>query len=684
MSLWGRRTPLRWSLLAALWGVAAWGAEPNFEEVVVTALRQPTPRHQVPGSVAALTRETLELVAPTHPAEALNRLPGVNLSQNSGQEYLPAIRSPVLTGPGACGGFLMAEDGIPLRPAGFCNVNELFEAHLEQAARVEVIPGPGMVLYGSNALHGVVNALTPSVGEVEARWSAEWGSEHFRRLGVAYPWREGHALLTLTRDGGFRADATVDLAKFSVRQRLAGGEGGATLVRLEQATAGYAVGEEAYKIRPLARANPNPDAYRDAQAARFWWRRRAALGAAELQITPYLRLGEMDFLMHFLPGTPLERNGHRGGGIQSAFHLPWGGGRLVAGVDAEWVQGWLKQIQAEPAAGSAFLRETLPVGRQYDYDVLALQLAPFAQWHWPPGEAFDLAVGVRQEWLSYDYRNHLPPGRTREDGTPCGFGGCRYARPADRDDLFSNLSPRFGLSWRLAPGHALHLVAARGFRAPQAVELYRLQGDQRVADLDSERLDSVEIGLRGRRGALAWDLAGYAMEKRNVIFRDSDLFMRSGGRTRHRGLEAVLRWRPGVHFGLDLHWSWARHRYARSPGSGLDVDGNDVDGAPRSFGGLIASWRDGDRLLLELEWAHLGRYYTDPENAHDYPGHDLLHLRARYRLDDRWAFALRVVNLTDRRYATRADYTTFTGPRYFPGAPRTLFLGVEYRPGGSG
>ena len=94
--------------------------------------------------------------------QALSRVAGVNLHRGNGQEYLPAMRSPVLTGAGGCGGFLMQEDGIALRAAGFCNINELFEANTEMAQRIEVLRGTGTVLHGSNAMHGVINIVTPA------------------------------------------------------------------------------------------------------------------------------------------------------------------------------------------------------------------------------------------------------------------------------------------------------------------------------------------------------------------------------------------------------------------------------------------------------------------------------------------------------------------------------------------
>ena len=49
-------------------------------------------------------------------------------------------------------------------------------------------------------------------------------------------------------------------------------------------------------------------------------------------------------------------------------------------------------------------------------------------------------LGARLEYVGYDYENNMLSGRTRDDGTPCGFGGCRFNRPHDRRDSFTNYS----------------------------------------------------------------------------------------------------------------------------------------------------------------------------------------------------------------------------------------------------
>lgn len=121
-------------------------ATANIDEIVTVATRAEADLAQVIGSVSVVDDKALKLVSHAHVQQALSRVAGVNLHRGNGQEYLPAVRSPVLTGAGGCGGFLMQEDGIPVRAAGFCNINELFEANTEMAQRIEVLRGTGTVL----------------------------------------------------------------------------------------------------------------------------------------------------------------------------------------------------------------------------------------------------------------------------------------------------------------------------------------------------------------------------------------------------------------------------------------------------------------------------------------------------------------------------------------------------------
>jgi outer membrane receptor for Fe3+-dicitrate len=103
------------------------------EEVLVLGVSSLQQRLGDSGSISVIDAQTIRDVAATHPSEVLNRVPGVWVNRGSGQEHLTAIRSAVYTGSGACGEFALLENGIPLRPQGFCNINNLFELNMEQA-----------------------------------------------------------------------------------------------------------------------------------------------------------------------------------------------------------------------------------------------------------------------------------------------------------------------------------------------------------------------------------------------------------------------------------------------------------------------------------------------------------------------------------------------------------------------
>ncbi|MGD9388538.1 MAG: TonB-dependent receptor, partial [Gammaproteobacteria bacterium] len=450
---------------------------------------------------------------------------------------------------------------------------------------------------------------------------------------------------------------------------------------LRQETAGYVRGFEAYRDPELARSNPNPEAFRDADSLRAWWAWRREGVAGRLEVRPYLRASRMEFLQHFLPGQPLEKNGQLSGGVQLTATRGPAASRLHYGLDLELAEGSLEQFQAGPTTGlPPPVAATRPVGLHYDYRVRAHSIAPWLHWERELGAEWSLGLGLRAERLGYDYDNRMIDGNTRDDGSECP-GGCLYTRPADRDDSFHNLAPKLSLGWRLRPGQLAWVAVRRGFRAPQATELYRLQSGQAVADLRSETLDSVELGWRGYHGDLAWELTAYAMEKDNYIFRDGDGFNVADGRTRHVGAEISLRWSIGWGLSLSTDQSFARHswRFDRDVGRGeVIVSGNETDGAPRRFGSTRLNWVSPWTWEAELEWLNMGAYWLNAANTARYRGHDLLHLRLARPFGDNLAVSLRVHNLTDKAYAERADFA-FGQYRYFPGRERSLFVEFAWR-----
>ncbi len=664
--------------LIAMWAFAQIGSANPLEEIVVTASRVDQAAGELASSVGVLRKDALDDVSHTHINEIMQRVSGAWISRGNGQEHLTAIRSPVLTGAGGCGAFLMAQDGVPLRAAGFCNVNELFESHSEMAEQIEVIKGPGSAFHGSNAMHGLINVITPRIREnpeTNLRW--ESGPHEYNRLKLATARDNWRLDFSGTSDGGYKDASGYGQQKLTTKyQTRLGGFDTTTTVsasNLNQETSGFVQAPRAYKFNGLKRDNPNPEAYRDARSLRLQSRMTRDTTHGSLVLTPYARYADMDFLQHFLPGQAKEENGQRSVGLQLSFApaMDW-----LAGFDGEVTRGFLKETQANPTTGSAFLVATIPAGAHYHYDVDAKTAAVFGQYQFGVGANAEVTLGARYEWLAYEYDNKLTDGRRKPDGSACGFGGCRFNRPADRDDTFTNFSPKLGLVYQFHPDHQLHIQVARGFRAPQATELYRLQANQSVSEIHSESLDSFELGFRGNLGGFDYALSGYYMRKENFIFRDTSRANIDNGETSHRGIEITAHTDLAKNLTANFFWSYARHEYDNNPRlSSAPLAGNDIDTAPRSMGSANLQWIVNSSVRTELEWVHLGEYYLDPENTRQYPGHDLINLRLNIDFASHWSVSARLTNLTNADYAERADLA-FGNERYFIGEPRSLFLGI--------
>jgi len=667
-------------------------AAETLETLVVTGHRDLQSSAELIGSIGVVGEASLVTVAHTHISEALARVPGTWISRGNGQEHLTAIRSPVLTGAGSCGEFQMAEDSIPLRATGFCNVNQLFEANTEQADSIEVWRGPGSVFYGSNALHGVVNVLSAAPRD-RASISIEAGPNDYYRSklalgqkGVEHSWQLG---INSTSDGGFKDSSGFDQQKLSFKLESKFGDwlsvNTISATNLNQETAGFVQGKYAYRDSVLRESNPNPEAFRDASSLRITsrWERQMS-PQSKITLTPYMRQSEMKFLQHYLPGQAQENNEHKSVGLQAVYESsPFSDATLWLGADLESASGDLLEFQNNDTdSSSAFLRASIPSGQHYDYSVDSEMGALFANLEFRPAENLLVDVGLRYEHLVYDYDNRMISGDTKDNGELCViFGnprGCRFVRPDDREDNFNNISYQIGALWNLGREARVFVRLAEAYRAPQATELYRLQKGQELASLDSESLTSFELGVRGLVGRASYELSLFNMEKDDFIFRDSDGYNINGGKTDHRGVELSMQYAISESLTYSMASSWAEHTYANNPALvGSPISGNDIDTAPRLNHSARLNWAPNSRYSSELEWVYLGDYYLDPQNEHEYAGHSLLNARVTGRIGDGvWQVSARISNLLDRRYADRADFA-FGNYRYFTGQSRAVHIEIQ-------
>ncbi|WP_026941416.1 TonB-dependent receptor [Hellea balneolensis] len=663
------------ALIPLLFAVSAWGqdagdewiigsADIRLNEVFVEGIYDSQKDEQdIAGAIDIVDRESLETISLVHPAEALNRVAGLNIHRGSGQEHLTAIRSPVLTGGAGAGSFLYLEDGVPLRAAGFANVNGLFEAGTEFANKLEIFKGPGPAFYGSNAVHGLINVQSADVNSVN-RVKVMGSNDGLLSAQAAMTQSNIRASLSLVSDNGFREDSGFDQQKFQLKYQNDFGpwsvEWLSSLNNLNQETAGFIQGDDAFRDDNIRFTNPNPEAFRDGKSYRTQVRFERDLDDGKtLALTPYARRAELRFLRHFVPGQALEKNGHSSVGLQSAYYDD----SFNIGADAEYTKGFLYEFQENPS------RFSFVQGLHYDYEVESFVGAIYAQKDIRLADNVILDIGARAEYTDYNYDNNASDGRSG-----------RFIRVADRSDDFLTITPKASLRYYLDNGNMIYARAARGSRAPQVTDLYSVQLTQVAGEADVETLDSLEAGFKGGFRNFDVELAAFTMWKDNFFFRNANGFNVVNGKTRHNGVELSFTGDITDWLSVSGDGTLAKHTYnfTETVGSAANniTAGDRVDTAPDTLAHIRATARPIDKLEAEIEWRHVGSYFTNPGNTEKYPGHDIFVLRGRYDVSDAITFFGRVDNLFDMRYADRADFA-FGNERYFPGRPRTMFFGLS-------
>ncbi|HEY3286516.1 MAG TPA: TonB-dependent receptor [Gemmatimonadaceae bacterium] len=140
-------------LLALPVALGAQGSNTSLAPVVVTATRIET-SVRAPATVAVLSGDSLRARGITHLRDALGLIPGVTVVQSSsfGSQASLFVR-------GGQGNYVrVLLDGVPLNePGGAVDLGALT---LDNIERVEVVRGPASVLYGADAVTGVIQLVS--------------------------------------------------------------------------------------------------------------------------------------------------------------------------------------------------------------------------------------------------------------------------------------------------------------------------------------------------------------------------------------------------------------------------------------------------------------------------------------------------------------------------------------------
>jgi outer membrane receptor protein involved in Fe transport len=238
-----------------------------------------------------------------------------------------------------------------------------------------------------------------------------------------------------------------------------------------------------------------------------------------------------------------------------------------------------------------------------------------------------------------------------------------------------------GLTFDLKNSRGLYANYSVGFAPPNITDLYK---GVKVPVLKPSSYQNYEVG-----GWFAFDnLNGYAeislyqMNGENEIIsvrlEDGTYQNQNTGATRHRGIEASLKYIPVKNLMLRVSGTIAEHHYIDYVYQGKSFSGNTMSQAPRYIFNTELTFKPvfikGLRLALECQ--SLGNYYTDAENTRKYKGFTIFNARAGYAWKGLEAW-INCINFTNAVYATTVETSNF-GTTYRPGQLRTLNTGISY------
>jgi iron complex outermembrane receptor protein len=655
-------------------------------EISVTGTREETPLAETPLSIGVVQGEDIRDIKPAHPSEVMSQIPGVHVNVTGGEGHMTAIRQPITTSPV----YLYLEDGIPSRSTGFFNHNALYEINVPQADRIEVIKGPGTSLYGSDAIGGVVNVLTrPAPAEAELVVNGEVGQNGWRRMlltgGNTLEDNAYRTDLNLTHSDGWRDDTDYDRQSATLRwDRFL--DSGATLKtvisgsNIDQQTAGSSrVSKDDYYNDPTI--NYTPISFRKVEALRISSAYESGTENTLLSLTPYLRYNSMDMLPNWsLSYDPQQyKTENKSVGLLAKYRKDFAlmRIRLIVGTDVDYSPGSQHENALTVTKVGSIYTDYTTGATTYDYDVSYTGVSPYVHAEFSPAQNLRVNAGLRFDHMTYDYDNNLS---TLTTGS--------HRRPESSTVDYEHLSPKLGVSMALMDKHNAFVSYRHGFRVPSQSQLFRQGQAENTVDLDPIKVDSYEVGMNGRLSSSnSYQLAVYQMTKRDDILSyrnttDGTRETLNAGKTLHRGIELGMHSQLMEQLLMHVSYSYAKHTFEDwKPKTGVDYSGNEIASAPRDIVNLrfkyVSQAMHGGHV--ELEWKHLGKYWLDDENTHEYPGHDLFNLRGEYPVQPKLSVFGRINNLTNRRYATAAAYSQFRGEEFAPGMPRSVYVGVSYK-----
>jgi len=645
--------------------------EVTLEKVVVTATRDEQEIRKIPANVTVITREEIERSNAKTTVDVLKNEVGVVVRDYYGNGKTASID---IRGFGETGlmNTLVLVDGRRVNQIDLSGV-DWTQIPLDQVERIEIVRGSGSVLYGDNAVGGVINIITKKPEKpFSAKAEGAIGSYHYHKESgsVGGKWGPISAMLNAGysstdgyRDNGFlRAKDVGGKLIYDLNENISLNFSG-SFHRDDSGLPGGLNKADMILLGRKGTTHPDDKAKTDDEygalgmKAKLW-----DLGRIEADVSFRTREVGVSYFYSdpFSSSTYKERINLSTWGFTPKYVLEKSlfnhSNKFILGFDFYKSDSRVDSESYFSSMGMTFTSfDTLEVTKKSFGPYLSDEFSIF--------ENLILSLGFRQEWVTYNFSqdSSLLKDKLRDQEPAWNIG---------LDYLFGKRSSAF-------------FSIKRSFRFPASDELFQFYPTPKVnTSLKPQTGYHYEAGIRHAfTDQIEANLTLFWIDLRDEIFFNPKIFPEISAnenfpKTRRRGVEVGAKAKP-------FRWLsvWGNYSYIIPTLRTEPFSGNEIPGVPRHKGSLGVDIDFGKGFLLNTR-AHIVGSRHLISDWHNQLGR----LDGYYTLDAKLSYTWKglkafvgVNNITNQKYEEWAvTNAARTNQLFYPSPERNFFGGVSY------
>ncbi len=619
--------------------------------------------------------------------------PGVYADTSAQRENRISIRGSGLNASFERRGINVYRDGVPITRAS--GITEFQEIDPLSVKYIEVFKGSNGLRYGTNALGGAVNIVTPTGSNTPAQTSVrlEAGSFNSTRLNASTSGQSGNidyfAALTKLDSDGFRAHSEVDsvygfanvgiqltenietrfyITSLKDEFQLAGSITQQNALENQESAVGasFVPARLSFLGGPGLFTAIDDDWDRNLDVQRLSNRTVVGFNAWSLEFGGWYAERKLDHAITRFAGIIVQDEEEIGFNLRASNEREAQDGLI-------WSIGGRYNESKNDA--KRFRNEFGQRGAQSSQDFQDSEnFAIFAQLSYPVTEHLDI-VGGAQYVRSVRENEHaaLNPFDNEDDSGSVSF---------------NEVAPRLGLLWSFNDTQQAYFNLSQAYEAPGISDLTSA-GVLPFDPLDIQKSTTVELGSRGQSQHWSWDVSIYRSEVENEFIDLTSGFVtntiNSVSDTVHQGLEAGLDWLPNIDRlnskGVQLAWrnvvTANDFNFKNHP-----LYGNNALAGVPELNYLTEFSLSHERWKAGLSLRHVADGpYADFENTVQSEGYTLLGFNASWSINDSIRLFASGENLTDKAYISNVSTVGRASDRsqiFTPGQGRAGYVGVQY------